>query len=36
MYLLDTVVVSELRRRNRNPNVVAWIGAAGPADLSAL
>lgn len=33
MYLLDTVVLSELRRRHRNPNVVGWIAATGPADL---
>lgn len=25
MYLLDTVVLSELRRRQRNPGVVAWM-----------
>ena len=28
MYLLDTNVVSELRKPRRNPNVVSWIGAA--------
>ena len=33
MYLLDTDVLSELRRRRRNQNVVAWISAAAPADL---
>jgi predicted nucleic acid-binding protein len=33
MYLLDTDVLSELRRRRRNRNVVAWIGDVGPADL---
>ena len=33
MYLLDTDVLSELRRRRRNRNVVAWIGDVAPADL---
>jgi predicted nucleic acid-binding protein len=33
MYLLDTVVLSELRKRNRNANVVAWIGTTNPSDL---
>jgi toxin FitB len=33
MYLLDTVVVSELRKRRRNPHVVAWIGSVAPTDL---
>jgi predicted nucleic acid-binding protein len=33
MYLLDTVVLSELRKKKRNPNVVAWIGSANPADI---
>ena len=31
MYLLDTNVVSELRKPRRNPNVVRWIGSV-PAD----
>jgi predicted nucleic acid-binding protein len=31
MYLLDTVVLSELRKRRRNPNVVAWIGSVADA-----
>lgn len=31
MYLLDTNILSELRRPRRNPNVVSWI-AAVPAD----
>lgn len=31
MYLLDTNVLSELRKARRNPNVVSWI-AAVPAD----
>jgi toxin FitB len=25
MFLLDTVVLSELRKRDRNPNVVRWL-----------
>ena len=33
MYLLDTVVLSELRKRRRNPHVVAWIGSVTPTDL---
>lgn len=33
MYLLDTDVLSELRRRRRDPNVVAWIGSVVPSDL---
>jgi toxin FitB len=33
MYLLDTVVLSELRRRERHPGVVAWISAQRPSDL---
>ena len=33
MYLLDTDVISELRRRRRNRNVVAWIGNVSAADL---
>ena len=27
MFLIDTMVLSELRRRQRDPGVVAWIGA---------
>jgi predicted nucleic acid-binding protein len=27
MFLIDTVVLSELRRRQRDPGVVAWIGS---------
>ena len=27
MFLIDTMVLSELRRRHRDPGVVAWIGA---------
>jgi predicted nucleic acid-binding protein len=33
MYLLDTDVLSELRKRRRDPNVIAWIGSVAPADL---
>lgn len=35
MFLLDTVVLSELRKRleQRNPNVVAWIGRVRSQDL---
>lgn len=35
MYLLDTVVLSELRKthRRRNPHVVSWIGSVSPLDL---
>jgi len=33
MYLVDTDVLSELRKRKRNPNVVAWFGAVISTDL---
>jgi toxin FitB len=33
MYLLDTDVLSELRKRQRDAHVVAWIDAVAPADL---
>jgi predicted nucleic acid-binding protein len=34
MFLLDTNVVSELRRPHRtNPNVAAWAGAVPPSDM---
>lgn len=33
MYLLDTVVLSELRKRNRNPGVVAWVQSVTATDL---
>jgi predicted nucleic acid-binding protein len=33
MHLLDTVVISELRRRQRDPGVVAWLGAQNSDDL---
>ena len=32
-YLLDTDVLSELRKRKRDTNVVVWIGSVAPADL---
>jgi len=32
MYLLDTMVLSELRKKERNPGVTAWL--AGKADRS--
>ncbi len=33
MYLLDTDVLSELRKRKRNTGVVKWIGSVAEADL---
>src|SRR5689334_15415286 len=33
MYLLDTDVLSELRKRKRDANVMAWIEPVAPADL---
>jgi predicted nucleic acid-binding protein len=33
MYLLDTVVLSELRRKERRRSVVFWIQSVSPADL---
>ena len=33
MYLLDTVVLSELRKRGRDTGVVTWIGSVTPSDL---
>jgi len=33
MFLLDTVVLSELRKRNRNAGVVAWMTERASADL---
>lgn len=33
MFLVDTVVLSELRKRQRDPGVVAWIGRQRTADL---
>jgi predicted nucleic acid-binding protein len=33
MYLLDTNVISELRRPNRDPNVLRWISAVATAEI---
>lgn len=35
MYLLDTMVLSELRKRpgQRNAHVVSWIGSVSPTDI---
>lgn len=33
MYLLDTVVISELRRKRRDPHVVDWIARQRSSDL---
>jgi hypothetical protein len=33
MYLLDTVVLSDLRRRQRDPRLVAWLKDTMPVDL---
>ena len=33
MYLLDTNILSELRKRRRDSNVIAWIASVAPADL---
>ena len=33
MYLIDTDVLSHLRRRQREPNIVAWISAQRSSDL---
>ena len=33
MYLIDTNILSALRRRNRNPDVVRWIESQRMADL---
>jgi len=35
MYLLDTVVLSELRKSpaRRNPNVVSWLASVSPVEL---
>jgi toxin FitB len=33
MYLIDVDVLSELRKRKRDPNVVAWFEAMAPTDL---
>ena len=33
MFLLDTVILSELRKRERNPGLVRWVGEQRAADL---
>ena len=33
MYLLDTVVISELRKKDRNPGVVSWLQDKKDTDL---
>jgi predicted nucleic acid-binding protein len=33
MYLLDRVVLSELRKRNRDVGVLTWIRSVAPSDL---
>ena len=33
MYLLDTVIISELRKRQRDANVAAWVASVGNDDL---
>jgi toxin FitB len=33
VYLLDTMVLSELRKRQRNPRLVAWLKNTRPVDL---
>ena len=33
MYLLDTMVISELRKRRRRPGLVAWITSIAEANL---
>jgi predicted nucleic acid-binding protein len=33
MYIIDTDVLSELRKRKRDPNVIAWFEAIPPTDL---
>jgi predicted nucleic acid-binding protein len=33
MYLLDTVIISELRRRHSNRNVVKWISSVADSEL---
>ena len=33
MYLLDTVVISELRKKDRNPGVVSWLHDKKDTDL---
>lgn len=33
MFLLDTVVLSELRKRDRNPNVIRWLTGQAADDI---
>lgn len=33
MYLIDTVVLSEMRKRERHPSVVRWLGSISSTDL---
>lgn len=33
MYLIDTVVLSEPRKRRHNPRVVAWLESVDDGDL---
>lgn len=33
MYLIDTDVLSALRKRRRDPNVVSWIGSVSDREL---
>ncbi len=33
MFLLDTVILSELRKRERNPGLVRWVAGQRAADL---
>jgi toxin FitB len=33
MYLLDTMILSELRKTRRDPRLVAWLQGVRPADL---
>jgi len=33
MYLLDTMVLSELRKKERNPNVAAWLSGRADGEL---
>lgn len=33
MYLLDTVTISDLKKRRRNPGAAAWLSAQRPGDL---
>ena len=32
-YLLDTVILSELRKRDRNPGIVTWVRSVRSSDL---